>query len=297
MILHCTYPGCRSEHHYGDTPREDTIANAMRFGWSVVNDLPLCRKHASAPPPSYDAIDAVNFSKLKLFGKSPKHYIGAENVDTANRVYLRAIHEAVLEPAKYAANYAVCDVRRNARDKAYQEWLAEHPGAIALTQAEHGQIEGVRAAILAHVDARDLIERSQHEVTLAWDEDGTPCKGRADIIGPGALADLKTYGTTDEHETMRLIQKGYAHVQLAHYRAGARANGHRVDNVYVITAEDKPPFDVAVFDVTGWMEIGESVRQGWLASLRACQRLGEWPGRHPRIEVLDPPDYLLEEDE
>ena len=65
----------------------------------------------------YEAIDAVNWSTLKVLGKSPAHYLqrmaGEESEDTEARQRGRVLHMAVFEPERFARSVVVYpDARR-----------------------------------------------------------------------------------------------------------------------------------------------------------------------------------------
>lgn len=245
---------------------------------------------------TYAAIPAVNFSRLKKLAASPKHYRANHNRDTASRVVLRAMHAAILEPEAFARDFAVCNMRRDERTAAYRAWLDDHYMQQPLTVGEHAEVLAVRDAVLAHPEAARLLAGCATEMTMTWDEGDMPCKGRLDALGAGRIIDLKGYGTTDPREVARAIARGWHHVQAAHYVAGARAQGLAVDRYYLITYETDPPYDVAVFDITSWLGIGERVRQEWLTTLRLCERTEQWPGRCPGVEVLEPPEWMAEEE-
>jgi hypothetical protein len=130
----------------------------------------------------YAAIPAVRASDLKALGKSPRRYLWEQthHTDSPAMRMGRAVHTAVLEPHRYAAEYVVATCRRDARTKDYQAFVAAHPGAEILTADEDREARETAAAVLEHVSAalrecraaRDLLADDTDPVTgasgLAW---------------------------------------------------------------------------------------------------------------------------------
>ncbi len=256
----------------------------------------------------YAALEGVRSSDLCAMRQSPHHYKHRSDKagDTCSRAFLRAVHAKVLEPETYEQNFAVCNVRRDARTSAYKDWLAAHPGVTALTEADGEAVEAIASAISHHSVASALLRapgKSEHTIQWTDEATGLRCKGRIDRLamtdaGP-VIIDLKGYGTTEPREIARMVARGGAHIQAAHYRAGLlAAEGIAADN-YLIVYETGPHPDVAVVQLSeaGWIYVGERERRRLLDQLRDCQRADYWPGRCTTVVDLEVPGYMFDDEE
>ncbi len=248
---------------------------------------------------TYDSLDAVRATRLKLLRDSPLHYRDHVDKDSASRGMLRAIHAAVLEPETFRRDFVVYDGRR--AGKAFEAFAACNEDATILNVREHAQVGGVAAGILRHDLARELLAApGRSEVVLRWDDPttGIPCKARLDrYADDGTLIDLKGYGTSDPRLIGRHVAKLGAHIQLAHYVAGLEALGMPHRRTLVISYETSPPFDVAIVELLAddALKVGRDERDRLLGLLAECQAANHWPGRCPDIVPLDLPDYLMPE--
>lgn len=250
----------------------------------------------------YARMRGVRASRLKLMDKSPVHYLREPDNETAERGKLRAIHALVLQPDVFAAEFAVYEGKRDKRTKAFQAFMEANPGKTILSQSEYAAVCDVRDAIMAHPVARVLIDaEGETEVSVLWRRlDGLDCKGRLDkLIDPAwgsvsTIVDLKTYGTTDPRQIARRVVQLGAHIQAAHYIEGVAVTRQIPEEsirYLLIVAEDKPPFDVAVVELTAddALRIGREKREELLAKVLECERSGKWPGRCPKIVPLELP--------
>ena len=138
-------------------------------------------------PFRYADIKAINWSSLKHIHTSPKLYkYRLDNPEGPKPDYIigNAIHCLALEPEQFDTRYAVCGVTRNAKHKAYQEWMEEHPGAEALKQGEMDRVRASVDALLSDPHAGPLLKRCRVEEPITWTHPGTgyKCKGRVDAI-------------------------------------------------------------------------------------------------------------------
>ena len=246
----------------------------------------------------YFAIQALNWSTLKHMHESPmrcRHRQQHPRPDTDSLIVGRALHCRVLEPESFGARYAVCDVRRDARTKVYQEWLAAHSGMDALTVAEADMVEAMARAVEEHPVAAGLVKGGRFEATIRWDIEGLPCKARLDyLVSAGAgVVDLKSV------ETSRFAPRRFAseaagrlyHGQLAWYYDGAVAAGVLPVTAcfpWLVAVEKAPRgesrywHDVAVYQLTTEdYDAGRALWRDLFARYRECVASGWWPGVAP----------------
>jgi len=247
----------------------------------------------------YAALEGVNWSLLKrLWSGSPLHYrYHADHPDadpdTPARVRFRAVHTAILEPERFEQDYVIFD-GGDRRGNAWKDFQAANAGNSILKDSEAAGILEQAAAVRAHPAIRGWLKNGQAEVAFRWVEKnfGIACKGRVDLLCPGAVLDLKSVPSLDAGQLARWICRMGYHLQLDHYAAGARANGHEVHRVGIIGVETKAPYDSALFwlsDATMMKAADE--RAELLLRLKGCMEVDFWPGRFPEEQTVDIPSY------
>jgi hypothetical protein len=250
-------------------------------------------------PDDYFTRPGVRWSLLRHMWKgSPLHYRhAADNPtsgDTPSRQALRAIHCAVLEPERWATDYAAFDGAR--RGNAWDRWQLSHPGVEGLSRKAWDTASRIAQRVHAHPVAGPLLigPGGESEVMLEWadDETGLLCRGRADrIVTPGGRRiglDLKTVGDCSEAEITKMAWRMGWHGQAAHYMAGGS-----FDAFGLVCVEDKEPHDLTVFWMSrALLEAGEALRRRLIDRVAECTRAGIWPGRHPDPVMLDAPHWV-----
>lgn len=244
---------------------------------------------------SYQQLSAVNFSALKLFAKSPRHYRFAVSQPSANAdhfKYGRALHTFVLEPEKFRGEYVPYDGRR--AGKAWDEFQAEHAGCTIMTRADYDSVIDAGRSILADPVASRYLGAGLRESTVVWtDPDtGVACKGRPDCVG-GYLVDLKTTADLDERAWVRSVLRYWYHAQASMYLDGLRANRIDVDPEPIhVVVEKAPPYDVVVYRIPEpVVGLGRAAYKDWLQQLVTCRVTGSWPGRSLTEKELVLPEY------
>jgi len=266
----------------------------------------------------YSQIQGVNWSRLKLLSRSPRHYrYGYEEAsrDSAARRLGRLTHLLVLEPERAEEQVAVWRGPGTRATKAYKEWAAAlPPGVEEVTEAELAAAQGMADAVRAHPVAGVLLAHGEAEVALSWTEDvdgqAVACKGRVDwlvseatpeqaaVLGvrPGdvILLDLKTCGSVAAREVARYAASQMTHGQLAHYAAGiAHHVGRAPAGVVMVSVETRAPHDVAcdLLPTDEALYGGELLRMSLLRQLVACEAADHWPGVAPAMRTLTLPAW------
>jgi len=248
--------------------------------------------------PAYRRTKAVNWSTLKEMARSPKHYrYRLENPpeETPGMRLGRAIHTAVLEPDAFPLEYVVYDGPRRA-GKEWEEFALVNGRKTILKNDEYQTALDVRDAVQGHKLAARMLRRGRSEVTLQWTDPQTRmrCKGRLDHLRGDTLIDLKSTRDVDNRLFGRLCANMEYHAQLAFYRRGLLATGHKPAPVYIVAVESAAPFDVAVFAVDeDVLEAGDMLVAKLLHQVKTCRRLRRWPGRYESEESLEFPQWAL----
>ena len=250
----------------------------------------------------YRRLRATNWSSLKELARSPAHYkwrLTHERPDSPAMMIGRAIHAAVLEPEKFAAEFAVFSGARRSGPE-WTAFKAAHEDATILKADEYEQVQGVAASVWAHKVARRLMRYGKPEVSLTWNDKETHvrCKSRPDWVRGDLLMDLKSTRDIDARTFGRTAERlGYAG-QLAFARRGLAANGAEDGPTYIVAVEQEGPFDVAVFRVPDEvLDAGDAMVSRLLNELVACRRRGKFAGRYEGEAVLDYPVWGLDRDD
>lgn len=128
---------------------------------------------------------------------NPKAF-GISRPDNANFAKGRLFHQLILEPEK-ASEWEFIDVASR-NTKAYKEFVAERDVEFALLQKEADEINELVTTMMSNMDFYDDIrhEANQYEVPAVGEIEGVMWKGKADIVHPEMIIDLKTTSNIDD---------------------------------------------------------------------------------------------------
>jgi hypothetical protein len=247
----------------------------------------------------YDAIDAVRASDLVAIGKSPLHYQWSRthHKSTASTELGSAAHTAILEPHLYAREYAVYrDGKRDARTKAYQDFLAANAGKTILTPDEDEDARAMAAAVRRHPIANELLSNGVAERVLLHRDvaTGLQVKIRPDWLRrkPGAIVDLKsTRDLTPRRFKSQAWDLEY-HVKLALYHSVVLAVLGVNLPVWIVAVQSTDEHDVGAFECPyEWLQDGRAVARERLAMMARCRETNEWPGMCPEPVQMERPRW------
>lgn len=251
----------------------------------------------------YDALKRVNWSRLRLMGKSPAHYFHGGTRDSAALKLGGVAHLLTLEPHLFEARYIVNDENRNSNAFKAVKAFAEQAGKVVLKQAEVDDARRIADAIRNNKDAAALLSKGRAEVSCLWELAGDgfsfECKARLDwLCEDGTLVELKTCRDASPRRFGRqAAEMGYCG-QLAWYERGRYSvePGRRVERVPVVIAvESDEPYPVTVFEVgPRELALGWDRCAAYLGKLSECQRLGKWPGYAEGRVPLQLPQWAME---
>jgi len=248
---------------------------------------------------TYSLSKSLNWSSLKHMATSPLEYqwrIGHPEPPKTTYLMGNAIHCRGLEPEKFNDRYALCDITRNKRHKAYQEWMEENEGKKPLKQSEMDNAKHAGDAVLAHGVAAEILKGCRHEEPLSWtDPDtGLKCKGRTDAIRPEFVVDLKTSQDPSPRAFTRDAAKYLYHGQLSFYHQGALTL-RKIDGKitpYIIACAKEPPYDVAVYTMKpDDLHAGRQLCLSLMRKLEECLASDLWPGCAPDLQYLELPSW------
>lgn len=260
------------------------------------------------PRAEYDAIDALNISRLKNLKRSPQHYQHAiANPPEKSCLTLgNATHVAVLEPERYGSEFVTWTRRTEGGNAAprngkhWDEFRLANTGKTILTYDENALAQAIAAAVRADANANAYLASGDPEVTLQWILDAAlgarPAKSRVDwltaIDGEPYLVGLKTARNCSHFAFGRqAAQLEYA-MQWAYYFDAFNAITGREAKMREIVVESDAPHAVAVYRITE--DIIEQGRENYwelVKLLAECEERGEWPGPVAGEEDLTLPTW------
>jgi len=128
---------------------------------------------------------------------NPKCF-GLSRPDNANFAKGRLFHQLILEPEK-AKDWKFVDIASR-NSKAYKEHVLESNVEFALLQKEADEIHHLVKVMMSNMDFYDVIRNdgNEYEVPSVGEIDGVMWKGKADIVHPEMIIDIKTTSKLDD---------------------------------------------------------------------------------------------------
>lgn len=250
--------------------------------------------------PEYEAIDAINISKLEHFDRSAAHAREAMThpaAPTDAMEFGTAVHCAILEPSRFAAEYVAApevDRRTTKGKQAWRDFEAEHPDATLLDAEDFVAVSRMRDSVWSHPIAMEMLGGAGHNevgIVFAHEETGLVCKGLLDRVG-GYLGwtwviDLKTTPDARPREFSRSIRTYHYGAKAAYYLDGCNSVAPRTRRFAWIAVEKIPPYGVAVYEADpSAIEAGRSKYSRWLRLYEEAKRCNEWPGYAAEVQTL-----------
>lgn len=233
----------------------------------------------------YKAIKALNATAIKAGAKSMKAMRHCLTVDLPETKALRmgtALHTATLEPDQWTN---VLTFQGTRRSNAYKALAAANPDALILPEDEHATIEVARLYLEGCEDVQELLDGTERELTLTWNdgEIGCECKCRIDAVrhDPATIIEFKStreLGKGCGAFIRQAALKDY-HLQLAFYARGHERVYGVVPLAKVLAVQLEPFCDHSIMPVhpmyldAGWREC---VRIG--KEYLDCCKSDVWPG-------------------
>lgn len=271
------------------------------------------------PDPQYRALQAVNYSGLKLFAECPLYYWERylnpdREPETTSPALITgtALHAHVLEgPQVFHDRFikeASFDKRTKAGKEAHKEWAANIGNREALPADIWDCVDKMQTAIRKSPLASALVEGQggySEEVCQAVDpETGLMLKCKADriatVAGKTYVVDVKTcsrrYGGAGQTGFGKSVANFKYHWQAAFYTDLITASGDwgPVENFLFVVVEKEPPHAVAIYECDDQlMETGRRQYREALERFKECQEKDEWPGFDKQISSLSLPRWAL----
>jgi PDDEXK-like domain of unknown function (DUF3799) len=231
----------------------------------------------------YFDLDAVNYSTLKEFAKSPLHYrhrLTAQRSPTKAMQRGTLTHTAILEPDRLPIDFAVFDGER--RGNAWKDYKEANAGRDIVTVSEYQVALRMRDAVRSDPVAGPLVAGGHREAAVVWRDAASDilCKGKLDLIRDDhVIVDLKTAACVRHFEFAKAVANQQYHVQAAMYSDGYERVTLKAPRYVIVAVESCEPYDVVVYelgdDVIG---PGRDEYSRYLARLKECRETNCWPG-------------------
>jgi exodeoxyribonuclease VIII len=181
------------------------------------------------------------------------------------------------------------------------EWAAEQraAGLVPVSPDDITAVDGMAEAVLAHREARWILEHAQHREASLFATDpatGIDMRARFDIYDDTECGDLKSAVDASPRGFAKAAWNHRYDVQQEHYlKTHELAVGGR-PRFRFIAVEKTPPYLVAVYELDEqWQEIGDVWATAARKILRACTDADQWPGYGTETHTLTPPVGLIYE--
>lgn len=253
----------------------------------------------------YAKAEGLNQSKLKVMKRSPakfKHLLQVSREDTEALGMGRAIHTAVLEPELFNQMF-VQEPEVNKRTNEGKRLLAEfkelNGGKELLSPSDYNSVFEIASAVLSHPDAARLLEDTERELSVWWEDKATDvlCKARVDAWKPSirTIVDLKTTRDAGPGFERSIYSYGY-HMQAAWYNAALEAHGYEPHHFVIIAVEKEPPYDIGIYRLTDdVIELSKRENEALLRRYAECKRKDYWPGYTQGIVDVGLPKFAMDE--
>ena len=163
----------------------------------------------------------------------------------------------------------------NGNATACREFAADavEQGLELVSPADMATAEAMRDAVIANDQARRTIHAGEKQVSMVWRDEATGilCKGRADLVLPGCIVDLKTARDASPDEFSRALARFGYHVQgHAYCTAWEQLRGEPMGFSFIVVENGDVPA-VALYELAP-----AALTIGGLVWRRALDRVAWW---------------------
>lgn len=260
--------------------------------------------YENLPRAEYDAIEAMNFSRLKYMERSPmafRHNCDHPTPPTPPMVLGNAAHLAILEPGM--ADFAIWPGPGRRFGKEWDAFCYENQGKTLLNVKERDHVVGMTLAVHANPVAHKYLRFIKTEVTLVWRDPSynRDFKARIDAVTDigeePVLVSLKSTADCRDFRFGAQYHKMGYFAQDAIYQSGFWYLNHTLPRMVTVAVESKPPYESAVYNIsTDICRAGQQAAQRWLIRLAECEQTNTWPGAVEGEQDLVLPSWAIEGD-
>jgi len=249
----------------------------------------------------------VSNSMLSVLKKSPSEfkriYIdGEDRKETPSMRIGTALHCLVLEPNEFRRRYAVIpEINRKTKEgkEAFAAWSAFHHASIHLEQSEIVKINEMALAIwgsslptrLLSYPGNDASVSIEKPIEFDWLD--IACNAKIDLVGRGAVVDLKSTADPSPSGFARSVLSFGYHRQAAFYLHGCREVYQGIRDFIFVCVGNSAPFDVACYTLSEeLLEQGRLEVEALLREYRDRKQHSDWTPQWSKVlGLIDKPKW------
>jgi len=266
--------------------------------------------YENVPFTDYLKFSKCSYSALAQLDRSPLHLRHALTTDpdpTPAMELGSAIHAALLEPAKFEAQYLLLREKIDRRTKegkaAWEAAQAEARGRTILRDDDVATVEGIRAHMKASAMAQVLLgAEGPVESSFLWKDPNTGLlvRARPDKIvrlkragvEEDWIVDLKSCADAAPDAVAGDIVRRRYYLQAALYTRIISDVLGRPHRFAFLFWEKQPPYALSVVQLSeGWMEAANSAVDRLLALYHQCVERDQWPDYGTKIQTVSAPRW------
>lgn len=242
---------------------------------------------------------SISCSGIKSILRSPAHFqamreaFSPEPSDDLGT----ALHAILLEPERFATDYLSYKGIR--RGKKWDEFRANNPGKIILTDDELDRVARMRDSVMQFDEFPifKALSTARREFSVFWtdEETGVQCRVRFDALNdPFAIWDLKSCGDARPEAFVRQAARLDYDLQSAMYTEAARRfTGSIIDFIFV-AVETEAPFGVWPHIAgASMLENGHRKFRRGLEAFKRSMDTQSWPSYKNTMTTLEFPRYAM----
>ena len=244
-----------------------------------------------------------NQSYLKHILTSPAHYKAAKSRRfpvTVNMEIGSAIHCRVLEGEdEFNSRFLLKPEGISYTTKEGKEWKAQNKGKTILAKQDYDNVLGMSESLfeLDWFNPNQTDYRKYNELSIYWEVDGIPCKGRLDrLVDLGdrlLVLDLKSTDSIDFHSFLKKVVGGMNYIfQAAWYAEAASLAYNKPADFIFIGIERTAPYAKSIFQVSSDMMLeGTAQIKTARRLLKKCLDTKSWPGPEVSYNIMELPSW------
>lgn len=255
------------------------------------------------PDADYRREIGENQSYLKHILVSPAHYKAAKarrfpvtvNMEVGSALHCKALEGDIEFNSRFIQKPE--DIAFNTKEG--KEWKLAHKGQTILAKQDWENVHGMAESLLRldwfNPDQTDY--RKYNELSIYWDSDSIPCKGRLDrlVIEEDSLLvlDLKTTDSVDPMIFQKKVIGGMNYIfQAAWYAEAASLAFDKPARFIFIAIERAEPWTTAIYEISEetMLEGTAQIKQA-RQILKKCLDSKQWPKPEIPYNVLELPPW------
>lgn len=248
---------------------------------------------------AYHAYPGVSNSGLGMVERSPAHYAQRSAFKQTRHMEIgTAFHTAILEPERYAEEYATAksDDRRHT---GYKELAYHYGGECTLTKSEGYKVDVMMRSVRRNPYATEVLDSPGYAELAGFVEDpetGVLMRCKFDWITEGARAlDVKKTQDCRPHAFSKSIYQYRYHCQEAMYTHIFRLiTGYDLHDYQFLAIEENPPCECVMYtlDTLSKAHGYDQYREALWRYAKAAHN-DEWEGYGVDKDIIGLPEWVL----